>query len=233
MMRSLLHSLIRFLFRSLCRLCIEGIENVPEEGPAILATNHLSRLDSPLIFSMLDRKDLTALVADKYQRHFFFNWLINSLQGIWINREQADLGALRRALEHLERGGILGIAPEGTRSKTGALMEAKTGAAYLVERSRVPVIPVAIWGTESAVRELLHFRRPDLNICFGTSFHLPPLERGSRSLGLKRNADEIMCRIAIMLPPVYRGIYADHPRLRELNQPFAPQLPRGMGRRAV
>ncbi len=127
MMRSFLHSLIRFLFTVLARVCADGLENIPGQGPGILAANHLSRLDSPLIFSLVDRTDLTALVADEYQKVFFTHWLVNAVNGIWINREQADLRALRVACSFLEQGGLLGIAPEGTRSKTGALMQAKTG----------------------------------------------------------------------------------------------------------
>jgi len=211
MIRSLLHSLVRFLFAVLARVHVTGLEHIPRQGPGILAANHLSRLDSPLIFCLVERSDLTALVADTYQKFWIIRWLVSAVNGIWINREQADLKALRAASNLLEQGGLLGIAPEGTRSKTGGLMQAKTGVAYLAERSRVPVIPVAIWGSEKAVSQLRRLRRPELHIRFGEPFLLPALGRGERSLGLQRNTDEIMRRIAEMLPPAYRGVYADKP----------------------
>jgi len=176
----------------------------------------VSRLDSPLIFGLLERTDATALVADKYRKYTFFRLLVEAVGGIWINREQADFHAMREAVDHLHQGGLLGVAPEGTRSRTGALTSAKTGAAYLVDRAGAPVIPVSIWGTETAVRQLLHLRRPPLHIRFGRPFCLPPLPRHARAGGLQRNTDEIMCRLAAQLPERYRGAYAGHPRLQEL-----------------
>jgi 1-acyl-sn-glycerol-3-phosphate acyltransferase len=195
---------------------VQGLEYIPAQGAGILAANHLGRLDSVLVFSLLERPDATALVADTYKRNPLLRWLINQVGGIWINREQADLGALRAAREHLRKGGLLGIAPEGTRSRTGALTKAKTGAAYLVDKTGVPVIPIAITGTENAFREWMRLRRPRLNVRVGQPFCLPTVQRAEREAVLQRNTEEIMCRIAALLPAKYRGVYSDHPRLNEL-----------------
>jgi len=216
MLRALLRSIVRFLFALLSRLEVHGLENIPISGGAILAANHLGRLDAALIFILVKRTDVTGLVADKYKKYPFFRWLVEAVKGIWLNRESADLGALREASEYLEQGGLLGIAPEGTRSRTGALMRAKTGVAYLAERAGASIVPIAITGTEKAFHELYRLRRPLLVVRFGVPFTLPPLERGNRSAGLQRNTDEIMCQIAAMLPEAYRGAYAGHPRLQEL-----------------
>jgi 1-acyl-sn-glycerol-3-phosphate acyltransferase len=143
-------------------------------------------------------------------------WLINCVSGIWINREAADLGALREALNYLRQGSMLGIAPEGTRSRSGALMEAKTGVAYLADKSGVPILPIAIWGTQGALPRILRLARPRLYVHFGATFTLPALDRKDREGSMQRNTDEIMCRIAAMLPAEYWGAYADHPRLKEL-----------------
>ena len=216
MLRALIHAIIGLLFRLLSRLEVEGTENIPAAGPLILVANHLGRLDSPLLFSLVRRSDVTSLVADKYRKYLFFRPLVNALHGIWINREQADFGALRRAMEHLESGGMLGVAPEGTRSQTGVLMPAKTGAAYLAARAGVGVLPVGIWGTESAVARLFRLQRPSIHVRIGRCFRLPPLEQGEREAGLQRNTDEIMCQIAALLPAKYWGVYAGQPRLKEL-----------------
>jgi len=223
MLRSALLSIVRFLFGLLTHLEKEGLGNVPEKGGAILAANHLSRVDAPLVFALVKRNDTTGLVADKYKKHIFLRPLIEAVHGIWINREQADFQALRAAREYMQKGGLLGIAPEGTRSRTGALRQAKTGVAYLADRAAVPIVPIAIWGTEKTFSELYRFRRARVKIRFGKPFSLPPLERGNRSGALKHNTDEIMCRIAAMLPPEYRGVYADHPRLKELLDIENPQ----------
>ncbi len=216
MLRSILHGLMRFLFALLSQVKTEGLENLPERGAAILAANHLALVDAPLIFAILRRSDVTGLVGDTHKKNPFLRPLIETVHGIWINRQQADLQALRAAREFLQQGGMLGIAPEGTRSRTGALIEAKTGAAYLADKVGVPVIPIAIWGTENTVKKWRQFSRPQLFVRVGEPFCLPPLARADRNAALQHNTDEIMCQIAALLPPQYRGFYANHPRLQEL-----------------
>jgi 1-acyl-sn-glycerol-3-phosphate acyltransferase len=216
MVRAILHGIVRLLFALLSRLTIEGLENLPESGAAILAANHLGRLDSPLIFCLIHRTDVTGLVGDSYQKSPFFRPLVEAVHGIWIDRNGVDKQALRTARQYLQQGGMLGIAPEGTRSRDGSLMEAKTGAAYLADKANVPVIPIAIWGTEDAIDKLFHMHRPYLFVRIGQPFCLPPLARHDRNAALQQNTDEIMCRIAALLPSRYHGFYAGHPRLQEL-----------------
>lgn len=216
---SLFRAIFRFILRYLVRLEVEGFENLPAGGGYILATNHLSILDPPFIYALFDRHDVTALVAKKHQKNFVFRWIINGVNGIWLNRDEADTRALRAATAHLQAGGILGIAPEGTRSRTGGLIAGKTGVAYLADKAGVPIIAVAIIGTENAIPKILILQRPRITIRFGRPFHLPALERGQRDALLRTNTEEIMSRIAALLPPSYRGVYADHPRLQELHDP--------------
>jgi len=216
MKRSTLRSIVSFLFNRLTRLNVIGLEKVPLTGGALLAVNHFSRLDPPLVFALVQRDDLTALVADKYKHYPVISWVVRTVDGIWINREEADLHAMREARDYLRAGGLLGIAPEGTRSRAGGLIAAKTGVAYLADKAGVMVIPTAISGTELAVSRLLTLRKPPITIQFGDPVDLLPLARGNRDAILQRNTDEIMCRIAAMLPEKYRGVYADHPRLREI-----------------
>ena len=216
MQRKTLHAIARFLFRHLSHVEVIGLENVPPLGGLILAANHLGRLDAPLVFAVVERDDVTALVADKYINNPFFNWMVNGVHGIWIDRETADFRALRVARDYLQQGGALGVAPEGTRSRTRALIQAKTGVAYLADKAGVPVLPVAITGTEMAVSTFFRLRRPRIQIRFGKPFCLQPSERHARGMSMEQNTDEIMCRIAELLPPEYRGVYADHPRLQEL-----------------
>jgi 1-acyl-sn-glycerol-3-phosphate acyltransferase len=214
--RDLLRQAMRGLFKILTRVRVEGLENVPDKGGCIIAVNHFSRLDPPLVYVLLKRKDVTGLATDKYQSYPLIRWVINTVDGIWINREDADFGALREARNYLRAGGVLGIAPEGKRSSTGGLLPAKTGVAFLAEKTQVPIVPVAIYGTENAVKLMFLLRRPVIHVLFGPPFMLPSIERNERDEALRRNTDEIMCRIAAMLPAKYRGVYATHPRLQEL-----------------
>lgn len=207
MHRSILRSVLRFLFNIFTRLDVHNQENIPLDGPVLLAHNHLSRLDAPLVFMLLLRADATWLVAHTYRKVPLLNWFVNSIHGIWINREAADLGALKLALHHLRAGGLLGIAPEGYISHSGGLRPAKTGVAYLADKGQARVVPLAISGTDRVFRELFRLRRARVRVRVGPAFNLPPVERDKRDEALQRNTDEIMYRIAALLPEEYRGVY--------------------------
>jgi 1-acyl-sn-glycerol-3-phosphate acyltransferase len=216
MKRKILYAIATFLFRFLSRLNVSGLENVPERGPGILAVNHLGIIDAPLIFALIPRTDLTALVAKKHLKNPFLRIIVNIVGGIWINRHEADSQAMRAAREHLRRGGLLGIAPEGTRSPTGELNLGKTGVAYLADKAGVPIYPIAISGTFKGMKQALMLKRPTINVRIGQPIKLEPIERRNRDIALQKYTDEIMCQIAAMLPPAQRGVYAEHPRTIEL-----------------
>jgi 1-acyl-sn-glycerol-3-phosphate acyltransferase len=218
----LLRRIFDFLFRLLSRRNVRGLENVPRGGPYVLVSNHLSRLDAPLVYSLVGGGHITGWAAEKYQRHWLFGIIVRLGKGIFIRRGQVDRGALQAAVDWLRAGKAFGMSPEGTRSQTGGLMRAKPGVAYLVDETGAPVIPAAVWGTETAVSQLLRLRRPEIFVRFGPAFRLPPIGDADRSAGLRRNTDEIMCRVAALLPPAYRGVYADHPRLKELLVAWPP-----------
>jgi 1-acyl-sn-glycerol-3-phosphate acyltransferase len=175
-------------------------------------------IEVPLVYCLIRRNDVTGLVARKHYQNPFFRWIVNRMNGIWISRNEIDTSALRAARDQLKAGGVLGIAPEGTRSGTGALIKPKTGAAFLADQARVPIIPVGVSGTFQITKEILTLRRPRITVRFGEPFTLPPVDRSDREAELNRNTDEIMCRIAALIPPENRGVYADHPRALELLQ---------------
>ena len=216
-----LSSLIRFLIYPLVRLLARveavGMHNLPAGG-YIVAANHLGRLDIPMVYYLLERDDIILLVAEKYRKYGIVRWLVDSLDAIWLDRFNADFHALRETLEKLKAGGVLVIAPEGTRSTTGGLLPAKPGVSYLAAKSGLPVVPVAVTGTEDerVFADLKRLKRADVCVRVGEPFYLPTPKGADRDAILERNTDEIMCRIAALLPQSYWGVYADHPRLREL-----------------
>lgn len=214
--RQILLRAINFLYHTLTRTEFRGLENIPLTGGIILATNHMSRVDVPLLFITPNRKDVNALVADKYLKNPFFKIILSAAKVIWLDREKADFAALRIAREYIQNGGAIGIAPEGTRSKTGSLIEGKAGTALLAHRAGCPIIPVGITGTESAVHQLLTFRRPKLVVRYGKPFYLPLISQEDRTLWLAECTEEIMCQIAALLPEAYRGLYKDHSRINEI-----------------
>ena len=115
-------------------------------------------------------------------------------EGIWINRDIADFTAIRKASEVLAKGWALGIAPEGTRSKSGQIQEGKPGTIMLALKSGAPVVPVALTGTEDALKQLLRLRRPHISVTFGEPFILPEFPPHHRSEELHRWTDILMRR---------------------------------------
>jgi len=209
---------VRFLAKKIIRLEVVGQERIPLEGGALLTTNHLSRLDTPLLMTITERTDLVAIVAKKYQNKAFFKWILQEIGTmVWMDRSRMDFAAIREALDHLRHGSIVGIAPEGTRSsESKALMEGKQGAAMMAARGSVPIIPVGIAGSEKINEHWARLRRPQVTIRVGKPYTLPEMDREDRQGWLTRSTDEIMCQIAALLPESYRGFYAEHPRLKEL-----------------
>jgi 1-acyl-sn-glycerol-3-phosphate acyltransferase len=217
-MRWFLRSLIRLLVRSVANVEVFGRENIPTSGTFIIATNHIGILDIIMAYFALDRWDLFILVAEKWGKIGWIAWLGKQLNFIFIDRFNPDLKALREVMGRMKQGQVLVIAPEGTRSRTGALMEGKPGVSYLAAKAGYPIIPVALTGTEDKVilGNLKRFKRSHITVTGGPTFSLPPLPARDRDLILEQYSDEIMCRIAALLPERYRGVYAQHPRLLDL-----------------
>jgi 1-acyl-sn-glycerol-3-phosphate acyltransferase len=211
---------LRWIFNLLAAILtrrdVQGLDHLPANGPYILAVNHLSIFDLPLVFGLVGGENVTGWAAEKYARHPLFGPFLRMGRGIFIERGQVDRMAIDAAVAWLEPGNIFGIAPEGTRSKTGAMARGKTGIAFLASEVSAPIVPIAVAGTEKTLACWHKLRRPRYLMRIGLPFTLPPLDESRHSASLRANADEVMCRIAAMLPPEYRGYYADHPRLKEL-----------------
>jgi 1-acyl-sn-glycerol-3-phosphate acyltransferase len=184
----------------------------------VIATNHLGIIDAPIAFYALDRWDMYIPVAEKWEQNPFLKWLGGYFNFIFIDRFNPDIKALRKILALMEEGNLLVIAPEGTRSRVGSMIEGKPGVSYLATKLNRPILPVALWGTEDKVfwGNVKRLRRNHVMVKAGPAFTLPPLPREHRDEALKQYTDEIMCRIAVLMPEKYHGVYAGHPRLKEL-----------------
>lgn len=217
MAQRLLRKFVKFVLGLIANVEVEGIEHLPPSGGYILAANHLGRSDSALLYYFIDRDDLIMPVAEKYKDHWLYGPLVRSLGGFFINRYDADLKAIREVLKRLASGGVFVIAPEGTRSKTEKLQQGHSGIAYFANKSKLPVLPIAITGTEDRlmVENLKKFKKSSIKVRAGAPFYLTDF-KASNSEALENAATEVMCRIAAMLPESYWGYYADNPRVREL-----------------
>jgi 1-acyl-sn-glycerol-3-phosphate acyltransferase len=212
-----LRSIVRFFMKLIADIEVNGIEKLPE-GNVIVAANHLGRLDTAALLCILDREDIIMPVAEKYKDHPLYGAIGRAANAVWLNRFEADYSAFRQILERMKQGGLLVIAPEGTRSKTEALQEAKMGVAFLASKSGYPIMPVAVTGTEDRVilENLKRFRRSKITATAAELMYVNLPKGEGREEAMRQVTDEIMCQIAVRLPEKYRGVYADHPRLREL-----------------
>lgn len=217
-MRNIIRWILRKLIDLIARVEIHGRENLPESGAYIVATNHLGMLDVTMFFYGIDRWDVFVPVAEKWEENAFLRWVGRYLNFVFIDRFNSDLTALRKIIRLMQSGHILIIAPEGTRSRVGSMIEGKPGVSYLAAKLQRPILPVGLAGTEdkAVLNNLRHFRRSPIVLTAGKVFSLPSLPSQDRDQELKRDTDEIMCRIAALLPEKYRGVYAAHPRLKEL-----------------
>lgn len=212
-----LRSLVRFIMNIMADVEIIGMEKLPK-GNVMLAANHLGRLDTAVLLYALDREDIIMPIAEKYKNHPLFGVMGRAVDAIWLNRFEADYAALREILARMQKGGLMVIAPEGTRSQTEALQQAKMGAAFLAAKSGYPVLPIALTGTEDhgVIENLKHFRRSRIKAVAGDPFTVEIPHGKGREEAMRAATDEIMCRIAALLPESYRGVYKDFPRVKEL-----------------
>ncbi len=202
-------SLVTVLLKLLTHWEVEGEENLPPGGPLLVVFNHLAWWDAPLAMASLPWQ-MTGIALKDLQRIPVTGQLLALGKVIWVDRGRYDRDALRQALTVLKEGGVLGIAPEGRMSVTGALERGKTGPVFIARKADVPLLPIGVIGTDKVLSDWRSFRRPHLKLVIGPVFRLPERRRyESRKEERQADADFIMERLAELLPPEYRGVYAD------------------------
>lgn len=208
--RWLMRPAFRGIFHLLSQVRLTGLEHIPRRGPYLVAMNHVSLYEPPLILAFWPVALEAAGAVDIWEKPGQ-STLARLYGGIPVHRGEYDRLLLQTMLRVLRSGRPLVIAPEGGRSHTPGLRPAKPGVAYLVEAAAVPVLPVGIVGTtDDFMRRALRFERPLLELRIGAPLDLPAVEgKGeARRLARQRNTDRIMQAIAALLPEEYRGVYA-------------------------
>jgi 1-acyl-sn-glycerol-3-phosphate acyltransferase len=209
--RTILRAIALAVLRPLLSLRLIGVENVPGDGPLLVASNHLSNAD-PIILEAAFPRPLFFLGKSELFRNPFLRWILHRFGGIPLERGTADRAAIRRARAVLDQGIALGIYPEGVRSKTVALVKGLPGAGLIALQSQAPVLPVAIYGTEFfPVNGEIPPRRPKdsprgVTVQFGLPIHIPERVDGKR-VTAEEATQLIMMRIAELLPERYHGFY--------------------------
>lgn len=193
----------------LCRIDDAQLAQVPEKGPLIIVTNHVNVLEIPIIYTRLQPRPVVGLVSAHRWENPLLRWLLDVVGAVPLHRGTADVTALRRAVEILQAGSILIISPEGTRSGHGRLQRAHPGVVLLALHSGAPLLPVVYHGAERYRENLRRLRRTDFHLSVGRPFYLEARgERVTRPIR-QQMVDEIMYQLSGLLPPAYRGVYAD------------------------
>lgn len=200
--------IINVYIRITCRLHVgKELDKIPMNGPLIVVSNHTGQIEVPVLFAILQPRKITGWAKVETWDNWFLNWIFNLWGMIPIRRGEADTSALRKAEEALANGMIFGIAPEGTRNKTGRLLRAYPGAVLLAVRTGVPILPVAHWGGEVYLKNLRRLKRTDFHLRVGEPFKLN-LNGAKMNREIRQQiADEMMIHIARLMPPEYRGEY--------------------------
>lgn len=197
-------TLARLTLGALTRVTVSGVDNVPLTGGVLLAMNHIGDPDSVMVVAYTPRP---VAVIGKSE---ILDWPVIGLMAraygmIPVRRGEPDRVTLQKGIDVLRAGHALLIAPEGRESPSGTLERAKEGPAFMALHAQAPIVPIAITGTmwPQIFSEWKRLRRPCLTLTFGPAFTLPA--------GIKRRAaaDLMMQNIAVLLPPEYRGAYAD------------------------
>jgi 1-acyl-sn-glycerol-3-phosphate acyltransferase len=213
MLYRFIHPIVNRLARVVADVTITGAERMPRGMGVLVVSNHLTNYD-PLIISMCFKRELHYMAKVELYRHPLIGWLISHLNAFPVRRGEADRTALRRAEELLHSGRVVALFPEGHRARDAAVQPSKGGIALLARRANVPILPVAITGTQYLLPEALPrwrpWRRPAVTVTVGTPFTLPPSTGRADYNAL---ANLIMGHVAELLPPSYRGVFAQETRV--------------------
>jgi len=200
---------IRLGLGILCRIDTIDLDKIPLNGPMIVYTNHTGSIEVPMTFVLLQPRPLTGIAKTETWDNSFMAWLFNLWGIIPIRRGEADMDAMRKTLDSLKEGKILGMSPEGTRNKTGKLLRGHPGIVMLAIRSGAPLIPMAHWGGENFKSNLKKLKRTDFHAIVGDPFVIntkgEKIDKNTRQVIV----DELMYQLATLLPEEYRGEYKD------------------------
>jgi 1-acyl-sn-glycerol-3-phosphate acyltransferase len=201
--------ILRVHFRLTLRLDAPNVQQVPQQGPLIVISNHTGQIEVPLLATLMQPRKITGWAKAEAFDNLLLRWVFWAWDIIPVRRGEADMNALKRALRAIQEGYLFGIAPEGTRNKTGRLRRGMPGTVILALRSGAPVMPVVHWGGEVYLKNLKRLKRTDFHIRIGEPFKINV--EGVKVTGEIRQqiADEMMYRIAKLLPEEYRGEYGD------------------------
>jgi len=202
---------LRGLTALMFRVDARQLKKVPAHGPLIILANHVHIPEIPTLYTRLLPRQVRGMVMAEHveNKHKIVGRILNLFGSIPVHRGEADLAALRTGLQTLADGKILLLDPEGTRSHNGCLQKGRAGAILIALKSGAPLMPVVHYGSEDYQANLRRLRRTKLTFVVGQPFRLKIMARPVTGALRQQITDEVMFQLARLLPPQYRGVYAD------------------------
>lgn len=201
--------IVKLAFEVTCRIDKSHLSRIPQRGPYIVAANHVNFLEAPILFTQLYPRKITAVAKTESWDNPLFNFLFKVWGIVPIHRGTVESATFNIMRQLLDEKYLLGIFPEGTRSYNGKLLKGMPGIALLCSKAHAPVLPLVTYGGEDFWKNLKRLRRTDFFIRAGNPFEV---DFGNQRLNrevMQQVTDEIMYQMASILPPAYRGVYAD------------------------
>ncbi len=200
--------LIRTLVFPFATWEVKGRENITSPGPFLVVSNHLHIADPPIVAASLPRKCVFMAKEELWHNPWSRFWVKN-FGAFPVRRGGVDTEAIRQAEHWLKKGISVIMFPEGTRSPDARMIPALPGAALIAQHAGVPVLPVSIAGSEKLRHLTWSFlHHPKITVTFGRPFSLPPSNGRMTREQRQEMMDGIMRKVAALLPPEYRGVYA-------------------------
>jgi len=200
--------IIHAILRTICKVDSKEIKKIPIKGPYIIAVNHINFLEVPMIFTHLLPRKVVGIVKKETWKSGLIKWIATKWEAISVDREGQTTETFRQSKKVLRDGYFLIIAPEGTRSKDGKLRLGKPGVISIALRSKVPIIPVAHFGGKDIIKNLKSFKRTKFTFKVGTPIIFHPEGKVDQDKR-KYFTDQLMYRLAELLPEENRGIYSN------------------------
>lgn len=205
----IVNAALRGFFRVTCRINREELKKVPQNGPFLMMVNHTSAFEGPMLYVFLQPRNLLAMAKKELWDNKILGWVMNAWRSIPVDRENMGRETMEACFSALDRNEILAMAPEGTRSKDGSLQQGKAGIAFIAHKKDAPMLPVVITGFNDFSKNIKRLRRTPITIAVGKPFEI--IQKGGRMDAATREAliDEIMLRMAALMPNEKRGYYQD------------------------
>jgi 1-acyl-sn-glycerol-3-phosphate acyltransferase len=201
-----------------CKLRIEGLENIPEGEGIVLASNHTMGPDYVVLGLVSPRQINFLAKSEIFDTHVVLCKLMSNIGGIPVERGKRDMAAFQNAVDVLKAGNILGMFPEGTRSRTGQLQSGKSGTVRIAIAAGAPVVPAVVLNSEAMIPGLRQWPKPIVTVRFGMPIRYDGAVDNPKNVA--EQTDAMMRAIAALLPPEGRGVYAD-----EVDSPIKTIVP--------